>query len=75
MQELTDDLIKAFWEDNPVLMIHCFKDADGEMRGFTDRDQANLDMYNAVKDLPGFDGKGPLILIRPDLGEENEKSR
>jgi hypothetical protein len=56
-------------------MIHCFKDADGEMRGFTDRDQANLDMYNAVKDLPGFDGKGPLILIRPDLGEENEKSR
>jgi hypothetical protein len=64
MDELSGDLIKALWENRRALVINCFVDEKGETRGITDKDQASLDLYEAVKDLPGFDGKGPLMIVR-----------
>jgi hypothetical protein len=58
------DLIKTLWEDNRALVIHCFVDENDETRGITEKDQADLDLYEAVKDLPDFDGKGPLVIVR-----------
>jgi hypothetical protein len=76
MQELLEDLLLALYRQHPALVISVIDDGDGKMRGFTEEDQVPLDLYNAVKDLPRFDGVESLIIIRMDPNKkENEKSR
>jgi len=74
MQGLSEDLLLELYRQRPALVVQCFEDADGETRGLTDEDQAALDRYNAVKDLPGFDRRGPIVIIRSDSDAEPHES-
>jgi hypothetical protein len=61
VEDLSEDLLLALYRQTPSsFVIRCRVDAAGETHGKTVDDQAALDRYNAVKDLPGFTGKGPL---------------
>ena len=64
VEELSEDLMLELYRQSKVLVIQCVEGADGETRGVTAEDQVALEMYNAVKELAGFDGKGPLVILR-----------
>lgn len=70
MEELTEDLLLELWKKRQVLVIRCSEDAGMGPRGVSDKDQAALELYNAVKELAGFDGKGPLVILRTLKGKE-----
>jgi len=55
-------------------VIRCRIDAAGETIGRTSDDQAALDRYNAVKDLPGFTGKGPLMILESETEGAHEST-
>lgn len=73
MEDLSEDLLLALWRQTPsTFVIRCYIDAAGETIGRTGEDQAALDRYNAVKDLPGFTGKGPILILESETEGTHE---
>jgi hypothetical protein len=57
---MSSDFIKAMLASNGALVINCFEDENGAIRGATPKDQANLDLCAAAND-----GRVPLVILRP----------
>jgi len=75
VDDLFEDLLVELCQQSPSrLVIRCRIDAAGETIGRTSDDQAALDRYNAVKDLPGFTGKGPLMILESETEGAHEST-
>ena len=62
LKSLSEDLMLALWEQSPALIISCYRGENGTLYGVDEKNQMALDTWKIVNDLPGYDGKGPLII-------------
>lgn len=75
MEDMSEDLLMALYRQTPSsFVIRCRIDADGETIGRTADDEEALARYRAVKDLPGFTGKGPLMILESETEGTHEST-
>ena len=71
MEKLIEDLFLEMWEriagdcigETPIIVAFGNDDDSLEIR---EQDQAILDLWEVVKDLPRHKGKEPITIILPD---------